>query len=145
MNAQELRHGNNVFFDSDMLVGKYPQIATIEANGVRLNTGCTRREPNGIDSIICTEVIWYNDIHPIPLTEEILLKAMGFQLNYTHLHSFREANYDKNDFMISHEITENGDRWLVSFRGPHVKILHFVHEFQNLYWVLTGNELEIKL
>lgn len=75
---------------------------------------------------------------PIPLTEEILLKC-GFEKIY---YGF---NYDnKLDFVLRRDKIYLGyyddDCWCCI--GENIKNLH---QLQNLYFSLTGEELEVKL
>ena len=90
--------------------------------------------------------VWYVDcttdrIEPIPLTEEWLFKF-----------GFRDNNYsfDKDIFHISWSVRvistnvrslffldgEIPDDWKINIK--------YVHQLQNLYFALTGEELEIK-
>lgn len=79
-------------------------------------------------------------LHPIPLTEEWLLK-FGFQARYTIGHS---AQYYINENPVTHD-------WMLSilwlegddcpfYKNGHHKI-KYVHQLQNLYFALTGEEL----
>jgi len=82
---------------------------------------------------------WF-DIKPAPLTEEWLLK-FGFQVRYTIGHS---AQYYINENPVTHD-------WMLSilwlegdncpfYKNGHHKI-KYVHQLQNLYFALTGEEL----
>jgi hypothetical protein len=84
---------------------------------------------------------WF-DIKPIPLTEEWLLN-LGFKkdskLNYVFNLEFNEG-YEK----ITVELYEGGDNDFY-FRGNILlDELKHVHQLQNLYFILTGEELTIK-
>ena len=80
-------------------------------------------------------------IEPIPLTEEILLKC-GFEKGY---------------IMYFIRICETRCYLRPSYRGgyyygicPYIelrdcKTIQYLHQLQNLYFALTGKELEIKL
>lgn len=79
----------------------------------------------------------------IPLTEEILLKSGFIEFKIDEDFYLR-----KNDFVF--EISGvfgfsifDVDFELLSVNGN--KVLKFVHQLQNLYFVLTGEELEIIL
>ncbi len=72
---------------------------------------------------------------PIPLTEEWLLK-FGFkrQINQPY------ADYILNDWGICYEIDTNNYFWY-DYDKLEIK---YVHQLQNIYFALTGDELEIK-
>lgn len=81
------------------------------------------------------------DLTPIPLTEEWLLK-FGF---------YRTFEYDDFDAEYENELRDqitlkNG---IYSFHWPSLYVgsieIQYVHQFQNLYFALCGNELTIKL
>ena len=72
---------------------------------------------------------------PIPLTEE-WLKRFGF--------------YNSNDFYIKHEwfcsVIRVAEYYHVLLRKDnfHLTSIDYVHQLQNLYHALTGNELQIQ-
>lgn len=74
---------------------------------------------------------------PIPLTEEWLLK-FGFEEKSTHL--YRRVT---NDFAFAFQISRiSNNGWcspLFGMRHP----VQYVHQLQNLYWCLCGEELTI--
>lgn len=81
-----------------------------------------------------------DEIQPIPLTEELLLK-FGFEELY------------RSDFVVRYEIPQYPYieyKWTKSFEwnmfiyGNKVDNISFIHQLQNLYYSLTGQELEIK-
>jgi hypothetical protein len=73
------------------------------------------------------------NISPIPLTEEILLKC-GFKDNGQKI-----FDIDRFTFRSYKGV------WSVYYINVWIKDLQFVHQFQNLYYVLTGEELNIEL
>lgn len=79
---------------------------------------------------------WDDDIDPIPITEEWLLK-FGFEED--DLHWF---NYGKFSIRIENK------RCVSAIKDSEVwnqyDMPKYVHQLQNLYFALTGNELEIK-
>lgn len=77
-----------------------------------------------------------NLIHPIPLTEEILLKS-GFEFDSGWL-EFGKISISFDDKRCVME-DEGGESWS---KLPYPK---YVHTLQNLYFALTGEELEIQL
>jgi hypothetical protein len=79
----------------------------------------------------------------IPLTKEWLLR-FGFENNsfdnYCYLHFNPRMSIRFCDFNSAEcDITQD-DKY-ISFKCAHIK---HVHELQNLFFVLSGNELEIK-
>jgi hypothetical protein len=69
-------------------------------------------------------VVSWENIKPIELTEEILFKCV-FALNHV--------------FLYKHE----GSFWHDTLNGS-IEI-KYLHQLQNLYYILTGKELEIKI
>ena len=85
----------------------------------------------GIDceNEIETTYMEYENFKPIPLTEEWLLK-FGFKNNRLGLFDCVKVGDD-----IGYHIY---------FIGKHLKEVQYVHQLQNLYFALTGEELTIK-
>lgn len=94
----------------------------------------------------------YDNLNPIPLTEEILLKA-GFEkeseddkygrvfLIPNTKYIIRIVNYGnptKPDFGFSLEISDDKD-WCS------IKRIYFIHDLQNTIFALTGEEIKIEL
>lgn len=78
------------------------------------------------------------DVEPIPLSEEVLLKC-GFEEDETHVSEDHPwAIWVKNDVVISLPYFE------FSFESTDVEI-KYLHQLQNLYYALTGEELEVSL
>lgn len=81
-----------------------------------------------------------NELHPIPLTEEILLKC-----------GFRRENYiSKKAWNISFGFYNIwgiiGDKFTLYLNGDETETeIKYLHQLQNLYFALTGTELEINL
>lgn len=72
----------------------------------------------------------YGFIEPIPLTEEWLLK-FGFEIT---------GNFQTKDRFQTHK--QDGIIWFE--HGYIVVELQYVHQLQNLYFALTGEELTFK-
>ena len=87
----------------------------------------------GIEQHIITELkdTIYVDLNPIPLTEEWLLK-FGFEkkIGWDDLIYHVKNNVDLYEFLSGYE-----------YYDFHIK---HVHQLQNLYFALTGEELKIK-
>lgn len=106
-----------------------------------LRVGDFIKQPNGINEVFLIEdreTTYYintfpiNDIEPIPLTEEWLLK-FGFRKDGVYFD-------DDNIVLIRQRGTNN------QFKLDYQKsqIIEFVHQLQNLYSSLIGQELTIK-
>ena len=90
---------------------------------------------NGVDVVVTISVIAQRkDFEPIPLTEEWLLN-FGFKKDGSEfsIYEYRYTVYlsNKNYFYLC-------DNKKV------LTIMYNVHQLQNLYFALTGEELEIK-
>jgi hypothetical protein len=117
MKVQDFRIGNivNYFYNETCLNGV---VTSVNKKSITINNHATIK-------------IKTNNISPIPLTEEWLLK-FGY---ITHSHQ-------KNYYTIKgHIIWKCNEMFLCDKNGVHIK---YVHQLQNLYWVLNGEELVIK-
>lgn len=88
----------------------------------------------------------YSEINPTPLTEEWLLK-LGFNKEYKK--GYIGIDFGNTDFVLSTPDNEDNNTGKYAWffrqgRVPMFKPIDFVHELQNLYHALTGEELEIK-
>jgi hypothetical protein len=117
MKRTELRIGNLVERN-----GKIHEVSSIHADDtIRLFV------KNGNYSFGCFTL---KEINPMPLTEEWLLK-FGFEIT---------DNFQTKDRFQTHK--QDGIIWFEY--GYIVVELNYVHQLQNLYFSLTGEELTIK-
>jgi len=126
INANELRIGNMVLDDEDMVV-KIEALKSKKYND--WNGGDdyeTIFEKNG-------ESGWASLVFGIPLNEDWLLK-FGFEQD-----EYKAYWYKQDLFYIR---IEEGK--LIYDHPFHPVDLQFVHQLQNLYFALTGTELELK-
>ena len=119
MKANELRIGNYIQDQG----GKILRIDWFEQN-----KACMQMFVNYIEVHPLTE--HFDSMQPIPLTEEWLMK-FGFEA------LFSGAGYVKNHV----EIGYNHNGFYIITSGLKIK---YVHQLQNLYFALTGEELTIK-
>lgn len=120
----------------------------IQANEIRIGNLFLHTNENGTFNVVVKEVLesginthfnngtWFiglDNICPIPLTEEILIKA-GFE---SHYHGFI-----RNERIFIEE-TLNG--WNIGFFGITMREIDYLHELQNLIFALTGEEIKIDL
>ena len=115
MKAEELRIGNYIYYSSEV---SKDELMTV--------------------SIGTFGLMLYNSdqLSPIPLTEEWLLK-FGFESD--------EITFEFNGFTLG---WYKGDKMYYLPTGQislrHKKEIEYVHQLQNLYFALTGEELTIK-
>jgi hypothetical protein len=120
MKATELRVGNLVTPDLD---------DTNIFNGIVVSVGWGEIK----DSQILANKWKYK---PIPLTDE-WLKRLGFELgNYSY-----QDHYKIDGFMFACRMSKTG--LVCSTTNESIKIYH-VHQLQNLYYALTGEELTLQ-
>jgi len=114
MNTQELRI-NNLFIDRKGQICKVERIEKeFEECKILSNTGLT-----------------HFPFEPIQLTEEILVNWCGFEkigYNYRLKKGWHWIQVDKCSFYIN---------------GKQYGLIDYVHQLQNLYFALTGEELPI--
>jgi len=119
MDSKELRIGNYVYFK-----GVEVDVFSIEKNPI---------DWERVNGVRCEEN-YVSAIKPIPLTEEWLLK-FGF-----------DSNGWKGEFIKYAEgyIYLFGEESCIFAQAYKIEIKH-VHQLQNLYFALTGEELTIKI
>ena len=114
-------------------------IATL-CDGSKKELPIKRIEEFGKNEIMETQGGW-NDIEPIPLTEEWLIK-FGFEWN-EELRSFEKKGFrwlaKSVEMNASYQLWDNINRCMLSNQ-----MYWHVHQLQNLYFALTGEELTIK-
>jgi len=116
----------------------------MEANELRIGNyvycNFTTNQPDKIYKINCVDFDIINtkdgnmeNYKPIPLTEDILLEC-GFE--------FDGLFYSKGKFVLG-----NIDNYyfLCIDRSTPFKHFQYIHQLQNLYFALTGNELTVTL
>jgi hypothetical protein len=104
----------------------------IKANELRIgNWFDFNGRPMQVRPITINDIFYGKIYEPLPLTEEWLIK-FGFEK--TPLHYFK-----KDGIILSVE-----DFYYECFLGSNSVIIKYVHQLQNLYFALTGEELEVK-
>jgi len=121
MKAEELRIGNYVL-DEDREISKIEQISSDNIHKFTLVSG---------DAIN----IYPSNIYPIPLTEEILLKCGivngEIEIKGRVVEIYQHFGDDKIWFFnIEHNLTVE---------------INYLHQLQNIFYCLTGEELTINL
>jgi hypothetical protein len=118
MKAQELRIGNLVNYGVNIVPIKSIHTESVLKDEVRIYVELNEKLQN-----YCLDI---TEIEPIPLTEERLLK-FGVKDNRLGLFDVVKVSDD-----IGYHIY---------FIGRHLKEIQYVHQLQNLYFALTGEEL----
>ena len=116
MEAKELRIGNWVLINDTPNIIRGGGIAAIEAGYFKMP--------------LC----------PIPLTPEILVKA-GFEV-INHVHGYSFYSMDRKGQKRDRPAIDIYDTKTL-YMGQWVNHCKYVHQLQNLYFALTGEELEI--
>lgn len=141
MDIKELRIGNIVKIDDENLgpiEGKVTLVNEREVVELLLSIS----KGNG-RYFVCGS----DDIFPIPITEELLLK-IGFERNNDMSPYILDLDKGRRVYMFK---TTYG--WILQYVRYGVgydetvskNIVMFVHQLQNAYYLVTGKELEIKL
>jgi len=126
MKKQELRLGNLVEYpgwnkDGTKAIFKVRDIF-LEGDRISLTNGIIQLPNTSIEVI-----------KPIPLTEEWLVK-FGFESN-----PYQDRYENKSIHIECNKLRGKTELWIE--RMPHIK---YIHQLQNLYWVLCGKELTLK-
>lgn len=125
IDARELRIGNWISGKND----PYMKVVSINVSGdVELRF-------NGVDSDYGDWHYEEGDLHGIPLSTEILVVA-GFSRDGNHW-------YHRNLSLPVQKTISGGEMVLVP-NPLYCLSIEFVHQLQNLYYSLTGQELVIK-
>jgi hypothetical protein len=128
MKASELRIGN---YFKHSLFEDYLEIQSISESGL-----CSAKEVNGGFEIEHT--------NPIPLTEEWLLKFGFKQCGYEMLswkHETLLPSFDLGGINWA-DFDEPDYQFLTYKVGDEILRIDYVHQLQNLYFALTGEELK---
>ena len=89
-------------------------------------------------------ILYPSQIYPIPLTEDILLKC-GFIEVFGVKKEYKIKINKKEDILVYNLIVEETSIW-TDYGGFYLdNQINYIHQLQNLYFALTGNELTIKL
>jgi hypothetical protein len=142
MKASELRIGNWVYYNFGNDLGTV--IALTGGRGTEKERVSIGVSNNSWSTSWFTSEI--DEIKPIPLTEE-WLKKFGFKKGATSDYNFKQLddekyiavnkeNYEYECIIAIENLEDETNSYL-----PHIK---YVHQLQNLYFALTGEELTIK-
>ena len=128
MKANELRIGNLVYYRKEDY-----KVVLIAEDLIKIDIGYGAVQRFEKNPIISPNI---DELKPIPLTEEWLLKFGFYKVNHIGGYSFYA--HKKNNFDIY--LDEKKIKWY----GHITQCKFFVHSFQNLYYEIQNNELELK-
>jgi hypothetical protein len=137
MQANELRINNLVFVDNPKHHPGFKGVALIVTSVDKLNVGVGKYDDGEVVHIFSQKMKY---IQPIPITEEWLVK-MGFEKDgnnyYTHIG-------ERFDLVVTWDtIDKCFYTELRPLEGNSLQIdCEYIHQLQNLYFTLTGKELE---
>lgn len=138
MNTRELRIDNficlidrtgSVHIPIEDVVFKIVEIGIFKSKVVPFDANSAQVEWIDVDNF---------DLSPISVTEELLL-MLGFVKGSDIFEDWPE--YEKG-FDIGKSITLSHD--FECYQGIYSQKINYVHQLQNLYFALTGHELELK-
>jgi hypothetical protein len=128
MEAKNLRLGNLILNKN----GEVERVRTLYNKSINGYDGNAGIQPDDED-----------DFNPIPITKEWLLK-LGFELD----HEYGVAEKEEEKFYI---ITNSASGYFLGEYMPaedhfiaRFQSIKYVHQLQNLFFALTGKELELK-
>ena len=138
MKANELRVGNWVYGDG----GAYSKIVGIKLFGNVVNNEIdiySKDNGEGVEWVLSI-----SKLSPIPLTEEMLLKC-GFKRVPKHLYVDNLKDLRTAVTYLKGSIIWNESTRIVWVGNIALDNIKYLHELQNLYFAITGEELEVKL
>jgi hypothetical protein len=124
MTANELRVGNKFLFGKNKEVETFFTLTYDRTEGYLIN--------GQIPESHC---------EPIPLTPELLEKC-GFEEEYKSEFTIKHTNTKMPQFGYDWNKTFG---WRVRYYGEHFNHVKYLHQLQNLFYSLTGQELQIEL
>lgn len=131
--VSDLRIGNIIHY-----TGKQENEWNDEGDVVVMTIGSEKIETeyvHGLSSFIEPEL---DGFEPIPLTEDWLLQ-LGFSRS---LLPFSEGVYEGP--IIDHRVEYNAGSFMYCLWSQHLRNIDHVHQLQNLYHAITGEDLQIK-
>jgi hypothetical protein len=147
MKANELRIGNYVNYHSNGILDKVLGTVAVQITCVGVGDKFTLPQlwikGNGVDASLHD----FDSVEPIPLTKELLLKCgfiqddrtEGYEKNGVTLASNRTVTHDEDGKLYLVNYDESFGNFPISIPTKHI------HQLQNLYFALTGEELDVKL
>lgn len=143
MDARELRLGNYVRLTKDFKFVETKAPAGTVCNVEAIKRNSLYLECKAGDGVCYSEVS-VTMVEPIPLTEELLQKS-GFTKEYNGFSCGIELSYGR----YLYDDGANGDKLFVSINCAEYPLSHipieYLNQLQNVYFALTGEELQVNL
>jgi hypothetical protein len=132
----ELRKGNLVIRED--LGNREPRIESI----------LELREEKAVTSGPIKVICGYDELDPIPITEEWLLK-FGFEVEVKEVHTYYLKDYGDFFFTLAEASIGYWHTRIRNHRYDHesfvgLGVIKYLHSLQNMFFALTGEELTIK-
>jgi hypothetical protein len=134
MKANELRIGNLVYVSDNLTNLIFQEITPINIHNLMHLTGWDK-SPVDIE------------FEPIPLTKEFLLK-FGFKNIDKGGNDYITYTDPNHDYYLQLDVRRKDNKYLIldnsfdDLRAFSMVDIEYVHQLQNLYFALTGNELK---
>jgi hypothetical protein len=122
MKASELRIGNLIQWESS---GHTQAVMKIDEIGLHT----------------CVNDVKIEDVLPIPITEGFLVKWFGFD-KYDNPNGTPSWCYSKAGDVWIYQTWKDKEFFIRSFSVRFQKNITYIHQLQNLYFALTGEELK---
>lgn len=136
--ANELRIGNWVIYDNTICY-----IVAIDNDG-GIDGSVKLYSVNILKGgVVCVKIIPISNIHPIPLTEEILLKC-GFETADDWWFKFK-INTEEDFYLLISPKERFAYFSLRDMQVSEIRDLDHLHWLQNAYFFFVGKELEVKI
>jgi hypothetical protein len=131
--AKELMIGNYLYCEYS---GEIIQVTEIKNDGVYASSNKT----------VIERYYYYEEIHSIPIDEK-WLTDFGFDISKSPSTWATKIELDygmSNEYQIFKNEVSIVDYSFIYFRYKFITRVEYIHQLQNLYFALTGEELELK-
>ena len=135
MKTNDLRIGNYIYGN---YYGSEDEEKTEKCKVLGIDSVGFSEYPIWVEGLEETGIETYMGFQPIPLTEEWLLK-FGFKKLNDDTFYYTDVKLKINQLKKG----STGYDKYIYFKGLPIKPIHSVHQLQNLYFALTGEELTI--
>jgi len=131
MKASELRIGNKAFYKE-----KVVEIASV--SGINYSFGNQDITISTSDNSLLVDIL---QLQPIPLTPKLLEKCCGFKSEHPAYYYIPIGD----NYLYVYYSNSGLHTYAVKYMHAYLGEIKYLHQLQNLYFALTGEELEIDL